>query len=537
VFRSVKVKMAFESSRSLSVLSYAFVMVCIGVPVWWHTTDVVRFPLPFHDIEVINRTEIKQAVELVLVSSNTKDVKVPEDCVSDSSVYTFKMETRLPTKAESRVLSESKSLNQLDHGLNALGEEGPGAIGNAGRIFAYDTRLVETGGMHVTFGIHRAAFFSSSGQGSTCNLLKAVRETALGEREVEQMIQLIVAPQHSERERESGVRQWSQVKATPAPEYDVLLTLLNPEPHLNNVKWDMPAAIRDYLRPFLHQIETIYSFDVKSQVLYLTSLGLSATQLMTDTKSGKIGHAIRQEDLGLAINMESKLISHVSSKPSFNFLAYIPTEAQAPLHIKADEGTFLETNAFVVPRWGGVSIWNVAESSNRSITHQFDNRHFMSVVITQLRSLLGLKPRKDRTALADWEKDFLLRMRLFENLMTSRVTLNSLADLLSKISNIVITQEVAGKVQDAVTAYQKSLQCLSEGFVGPCFEHSKLSFQSSEEVFFDNSLLALLYFPEDQKYAIYVPLFLPILFSFVTVLIPVFKELREKIFPTKQKLS
>ena len=32
----------------------------------------------------------------------------------------------------------------------------------------------------------------------------------------------------------------------------------------------------------------------------------------------------------------------------------------------------------------------------------------------------------------------------------------------------------------------------------------------AEAAFFDPSLLALLYFPDDQKYAIYVPYFLPV---------------------------
>ena len=64
--------------------------------------------------------------------------------------------------------------------------------------------------------------------------------------------------------------------------------------------------------------------------------------------------------------------------------------------------------------------------------------------------------------LSDWEKDFLLRMRLFENMMTSRVTLSSLADLLSKISNIVITQEVADKVVTATNAHNIALMCLKK---------------------------------------------------------------------------
>jgi len=32
----------------------------------------------------------------------------------------------------------------------------------------------------------------------------------------------------------------------------------------------------------------------------------------------------------------------------------------------------------------------------------------------------------------------------------------------------------------------------------------------AEAAFFDPSLLSLLYFPDDQKYAIYVPYFLPV---------------------------
>ena len=188
----------------------------------------------------------------------------------------------------------------------------------------------------------------------------------------------------------------------------------------------------------------------------------------------------------------------------------------------------------VVARWGGVSIWNMDLDSNQTV-HYIGDKELMSVVTTQLRSLLGLKQREGQTALAEWEKDFLLRMRLFENLMTSRVTLTSLADLLSKISNIVITEDVAEKVLKAVNAYQLSVGCLAMGQVCSCFEFSKVSFKSSEEVFFDNSLLALLYFPEDQKYAIYVPLFLPILFSFVTALMPVVKELKEKLTSSKAK--
>ena len=283
-------------------------------------------------------------------------------------------------------------------------------------------------------------------------------------------------------------------------------------------------------------------------MLYLTSLGLSSVRNAV-SNTGRELYLISEKDLGLAINMESKLVSHVSSRPSFNFIAYIPTLAQTPLHIESDtsENQVQETNAFLVPRWGGVSIWNLYNTTTRTKS-EFDDITMMRIVITQLRLLLGLQPEQRKSfgnvqylprtenVIALWEKDFLSRLKLEENLVTTRVTLQSLAHLLSKISNIVITQEVAEDVQSAVNSYDEAVNCLESGQPPQkCFESSKDSFVMAERVFFENSLLALLYFPEDQKYAIYIPLFLPISFSFVGCMIPVLKSYFKRIIGKTNK--
>ena len=284
-------------------------------------------------------------------------------------------------------------------------------------------------------------------------------------------------------------------------------------------------------------------FAVKSHVLYLTSLGLSSVR-KTVSDSGNERFLINEKDLGLAINMESKLVSHVSSRPSFNFIAYVPTIAQTPLHIEpnVDGIKIQETNSFLVPRWGGVSIWNLYNTTSRN-RESFDDETMMRIVITQLRSLIGLQseqpeklgnvqylPRTEHL-ITLWEKDFLSRLKLEENLVTTRVTLQSLSHLLSKISNIVITEEVAEDVQNAVKSYDEAASCLGDGQPPQkCFESSKDSFVTAERVFFENSLLALLYFPEDQKYAIYIPLFLPISFSFFGCILPILKEFFKRFF-------
>ena len=292
-------------------------------------------------------------------------------------------------------------------------------------------------------------------------------------------------------------------------------------------------------------------FLVKSQVLYLTSLGLSSVR-KSFSNTGSEEYLISEKDLGLAINMESKLVSHVSSRPSFNFIAYIPTLAQTPLHIESETiaKQTQETNSFLVPRWGGVSIWNLYNSTN-GIKSKFDDVTMMRIVITQLRLLLGLQPEqklgkfgnvqylaRTENVITLWEKDFMSRLKLEENLVTTRVTLQSLAHLLSKISNIVITQEVAEDVQSAVKSYDDAVKCLANGQPPKtCFESSKDSFVTAERVFFENSLLALLYFPEDQKYAIYIPLFLPILFSFFGCMFPVLKDYLKKLVGKGNKIE
>ena len=40
---------------------------------------------------------------------------------------------------------------------------------------------------------------------------------------------------------------------------------------------------------------------------------------------GRVVYVVTEDNLGLAVNMESQLASHASSSPAINFMAYIPT--------------------------------------------------------------------------------------------------------------------------------------------------------------------------------------------------------------------
>lgn len=67
------------------------------------------------------------------------------------------------------------------------------------------------------------------------------------------------------------------------------------------------------------------------------------------------------------------------------------------------------------------------------------------------------------------------------------------------ISNIVINDDVGFSINEAYFNIVKSKQFLRQNNLTKAIQHAKKAFESSEKAFFDPSMLALLYFPDDQK--------------------------------------
>ncbi len=391
----------------------------------------------------------------------------------------------------------------------------------------------------MVVGRGRAVYFGKKTK--LTKLISVVQEVMLGETAVAKTIASIEEPSHDKvknQGKDSGILSNRGIlRRTPAAAgYDILFSLLVPEPEKIQVSWNVPASIRAYVRPFLKQMSNLIDISVKSQVVYLQKLNIKSQKHRINKQRDV--NLIRQKDLGLAINpVESQLSSHVSSNPRLNFLVYIPTVDQSPLHIAEDDKSkhLLESNAFLIPRWGGVLIHNSLDAVSNyrmkkqkfnTIKTEVDDAAIMGTFIMQLRLLLGLQDHSgkdnstkiipltlgsDKTPpLHDWEHDYLLRLRTSENLHLTRATLQSLAHLLWQIPNIVIEDAIGEKVHESVQECLKASEELKLGRLEEAFSSSKKAFLASDAAFFDPSLLALLYFPEDQKYAIYIPLFLPV---------------------------
>lgn len=83
-------------------------------------------------------------------------------------------------------------------------------------------------------------------------------------------------------------------------------------------------------------------------------------------------------------------------------------------------------------------------------------------------------------------------------------------------------------MSSAVTSVQLAVAELEAGNLNFALQYSKEAILASERAFFDPSLLHLLYFPDDQKFAIYIPLFLPMCVPILLSLLKIMSEARQR---------
>ncbi|KFP61112.1 GPI transamidase component PIG-S, partial [Cariama cristata] len=309
-----------------------------------------------------------------------------------------------------------------------------------------------------------------------------------------------------------------------------------------------PDAVNRYVQPVLDKLSLVANFSVDSQILYYAVLGVTPR---FDKESSSF--LLSTHSLPHVINpVEARLGEHCSSAaslyPVLNFLLYVPERSHSPLYIQDKDGAPVSTNAFHSPRWGGIMVYNVeapaSPQASLPLHVDVDMVRVMEVFLAQLRLLFGLSREElpaefllespGNEGLADWELDRLLWAHTVENIATVSTTLTSLAQLLDKIGNIVIKDDVASEVYRAVASAQSAMAKLTTGHLHLAFQASKEAVTSSERAFFDPSLLHLLYFPDDQKFAIYIPLFLPMAVPILLSLAKIVRETRQhKKEPTK----
>lgn len=89
-----------------------------------------------------------------------------------------------------------------------------------------------------------------------------------------------------------------------------------------------------------------------------------------------------------------------------------------------------------------------------------------------------------------------------------------------------VKTHIADLVQDALQAISHAHSCTRQLNSACALEASIRAIKKAEEAFFDDSLVSLLYFPSEHKYAVYMPFFVPFLVPIMGQFVKFGKRLR-----------
>ncbi|XP_045029102.1 GPI transamidase component PIG-S isoform X1 [Daphnia magna] len=474
-----------------AALTFIVILLGIGVPVWWNTTTVQRAYLPLEELSnMVTLAENDQRFHILFKTTEDASVLVKklQNDLSESeelSSYNFSIVPYPLNPKEVNILLSQNSIDAIDVGFEELSENN---LLDGLSIVQVPSHYLPSGKVYI--GRHNFLYISEETNfKSFCSMLASILSTY-------------------------NLYENSIANLPISNQYNVLLTFatsnLNMFLDYLLCLWKTPDnnsfMILENFAAFSKKFRHVSDLSISSQVVYIGNGHIGA-----DYSTDNNAFILNEEKVVSLINiLEPRLGNQLSSDPTFHWVLYVPHEEQSPMYIFKSSSP-ITTNSVLSPRWngGGLQIVNGIEHS------------FAGLALCQLRNALGVFSLQniedsyvsldyDESGVHAWELYLLTRRRTIQFLNQAMITLKSLSQLLEQIGNIVVSEEIKDLVVTSVKMVDAARRAIQNGNLQQAYRDAKVANVCAEKAFFDPSLLALLYFPEDQKYAIYIPLFLPI---------------------------
>lgn len=279
--------------------------------------------------------------------------------------------------------------------------------------------------------------------------------------------------------------------------------------------WDIQPAVEDYIAPLLDAFGPISNFTVDTQVqLYAT---FSPTAPPPEFDESQSTWTLKQEDLSAFINAaEWPLSPSIGSGPTINFILYVPAPTQSPMVVKESSAT-----SWIVPQWGGVFILNPPNDHPVHISKESLAPAFLTFS-HQLLTLLGAPASP--TSLP-FRLQTLVRVRAADLLLSASSTMGSLARLTESLPSIPIPAAVATSVATTLSHLASACDHLRNGQFQAALDNARVAQAEAERSFFEKTMVGQVYFPDEHKVAVYLPLLGPIGVPLVVGLLKEIKKL------------
>ncbi|KAJ2551724.1 GPI transamidase component [Coemansia sp. RSA 1933] len=509
-----KTVISTHSERKV-VVSSILVLLLIGLPLWWTTTRVYRATLPAADINKYAPTDTLHIPVHFYI--DTDPVLLPSSAMAgiQKSAQALIAKSRKPYGNEEWRVQYSAVVSR---GMAPKDTPGHYTL----RVERSDT---VDHAVDVTADRSAVVTLAASPQPSA-------RET---EKQVARVVAAIVSQEEravrgAQRARQQQPSTASRGALRFAPHISATLTLLNESPVGGaQVDWEIEQAAALFLQPLVDALRPLTRISVTSQVLHhagpppVTPIVRNGTTFLT---LPMLSHFVNSPSWNLA--------SVDPVAPMLNFVLYVPALASQPVHILG-----AATDAFSVPQWGGIAIANLSPHTapgSKVVLAPDDLQQYMGMFVAQLRALLGIRnnaplasstsgasdvneyldgksvriQRATMTGVSGWELDALMRQWSVQNRHTAITTLQSLVRLVDSLQNMVVMDEIKTQVEQSLASLAAIDASLGSSDHLAAFTSAATAAVLAETAFFDPSMVSMLYFPDQHKYAIYFPFFLPV---------------------------
>ena len=311
-----------------------------------------------------------------------------------------------------------------------------------------------------------------------------------------------------------------------APTYHLTFSLFTPAATPSN--WEIESAIVENLSPLLDALSVVSNFTVDTQVQLHAKFAPSVHPPEFDETAGV--WTLRDEDLSGFVNAaEWPLSPSIGEGSTLNFILYVPESRHTPLVVKSNHAS-----NWLVPQWGGVSILNLADEDGNSRGKTLSKAMIQPPLLIfshQLLSLLGAPQTPQSLPL---QLQTLTRARAASLLLSASATMGSLARLTVALPSIAIPETVSTAVESTLDHLRSTCTALKAGHFQQALNHARIAEAQAERGFFEKSMVGQVYFPDEHKVAVYLPLLGPI---GVPLFMNALKEVRKAVAARRAKRS
>ncbi|KAI5801454.1 GPI transamidase component PIG-S [Peziza echinospora] len=557
-------------TRNWVVLSLWAVVIFLGIPLWILTTSVYRAQLPVQEMDAWSEGSQCSIVYPLRVGVVGEDggsndvtglVKGVQLQLEDArrgktGGGEFKVEV-LPTNkgSQNTETCSSEKEEEEDGGLAVKLKVLPGQSGSTTHTYRLHPSRKQIEILHASsYNPHNSEDVEELST-YTANLLQNVF------REEEQMVTHLLAKAAASV---GGNRQGTQHHGDGSdvsrkvgrmirysPTYHLTFSLFTGS--ALPLSWDIAPAIETYLAPVLEALSPISNFTIDSQIQFYASF----SHTIKPQYNQELGSwTLTKDDLGNFINSAEWPLTSIKNYPTINFIIYIPEHRVTPLIVpEAKE----RGNAWLLPQWGGITIWNpptppqdptipppppvpepLPEGEEEGqeppvpevvpLVGGIPPAHLtideikpsLDIFAAQLLALLGT-PSSDSTSLP-LRISSLTRQRASEAILSASTTLGSLSRLVRALPNIAIPVTVSTSVAKTLGALDNACAELKKGRFESALREGKVADEEAEKAFFERTMVAQVYFPEEHKVAVYLPLLGPVGVPLVMGLAKILKE-------------